>query len=125
MNRGVGATGELSMQRTVVLGFAPLHKAAFGVAVGVVCGLALALATAGDLVLDPQRRIGLDLVSQYFYGYSVSPMGIIVGFLWAAGVGFVGGWFMAFSRNAIMAMWVLYFRARADWMATGDFLDHI
>jgi hypothetical protein len=125
MNRDVGATGELSMRHTVVLGFAPLHKAAFGVAVGVVCGLALALATAGDLVLDPQRRIGLDLVSQYFYGYSVSPMGIIVGFLWAAAVGFVGGWFMAFSRNAIMAMWVLYFRARADWMATGDFLDHI
>jgi hypothetical protein len=125
MNRDVGATGELSMRHTVVLGFAPLHKAAFGVAVGVVCGLALALATAGDLVLDPQRRIGLDLVSQYFYGYSVSPMGIIVGFLWAAAVGVVGGWFMAFSRNAIMAMWVLYFRARADWMATGDFLDHI
>jgi len=121
----LSTTGDQRMNRRIVLAFAPLHKAAFGVAVGVVCGLALAVATVADLLLDPQRRVGLDLLSQYFYGYHVSPAGVGIGFLWAAAVGFVAGWFMAFTRNAMMALWVLYFRARADWIATGDFLDHI
>jgi hypothetical protein len=119
------ASGERRMHRTLVLAFAPLHKAAFGVAMGAVCGLALAIATAGDMWLDPQRRMELGLLGQYFYGYTVSPVGIVVGFLWAAAVGFVAGWFVAFARNAIMALWLLYFRVRADWRATGDFLDHI
>jgi hypothetical protein len=118
-------SGEQRMHRTIVLAFAPLHKAAFGVAMGVVCGLALAIATVGDMWLDPQRRVGLGLLGEYFYGYTVSPIGIVVGFLWAAAVGFVGGWFMAFTRNTMMALWLLYFRVRADWKATGDFLDHI
>lgn len=118
-------TGEQRMSRRIVLAFAPLHKAAFGVAVGAVCGVALAVVTIADLLLDPQRRVGLDLISQYLYGYTVSPAGVVIGFLWATVVGFVAGWFMAFTRNAMMALWVLYFRARADWIATGDFLDHI
>lgn len=119
------ATEERSVSRAIVLAFAPLHKAAFGAAVALVGGMAFALATLGDMLLDPQHRAGLDLVSEYFYGYTVSPTGVVIGFLWAAVVGFVGGWFLAFARNAVMALWVLYFRARADWLATGDFLDHI
>lgn len=125
VRRRFSTSGEQRMHRTIVLAFAPLHKAAFGVAMGVVCGLALAIATVGDMWLDPQRRVGLGLLGEYFYGYTVSPIGIVVGFLWAAAVGFVGGWFMAFTRNAMMALWLLYFRVRADWKATGDFLDHI
>lgn len=121
----ISAVAEERVDRAIVLAFAPLHKAAFGAALGIVSGTVFALVTLGDMWLDPQRRAGLDLFGEYFYGYTVSPSGIIIGFFWAAAVGFVGGWFLAFARNAIMALWVLYFRLRADWLATGDFLDYI
>jgi hypothetical protein len=67
----------------------------------------------------------LDLLAQYFDGYTVSILGALVGGAWGFVVGFVAGWFVAFARNAVMALWVIYFRARADWQRTNDFLDYI
>lgn len=118
-------TGQQRADKTVVLAFAPLHKAALGVASGTVFALIFALITLLDLVVDPQEIAGLGLLAQYFYGYNVSIAGALIGFAWGFGVGFVAGWFLAFARNVIMAIWILYFRARADWLATKDLLDYV
>ena len=109
----------------VLLAFAPLHKAALGAAVALVTATGFALLTAADLLLDPQRRAGLDLLAHYFYGYSTTPRGVVIAFFWGGVVGFVAGWFVAFARNVIMAVWLLYVRARADWLATSTFFDHL
>jgi hypothetical protein len=108
-----------------VLAFAPLHKRNFGIAIGVACAALIAATTLISVVVDPSDQIGLRILRVYFRGYSVSWPGIVIGAAWAFAVGFVGGWFLAFSRNFVLATWLLYIRVRANLMQTRDFLDHI
>lgn len=119
------ATGEQRAERTIVLAFAPMHKAALGFATGIVFALIFALITLADLAVDPTQAAGLGLLGQYFYGYNVSLVGACIGLWWGFAVGFIAGWFLAFARNVVMAIWILYFRARADWLATKDLLDYV
>lgn len=114
---------DVELTQTLEMAISPVHKAALGVAAGLVAGLLVAAATAFVVVLRPQPEPRLDLLAHYFYGYSVSWGGVVVGFLWAFAVGFVGGWFVAFVRNFVTAVWLFFVRTRAQF--SGDFLDHI
>jgi hypothetical protein len=114
-----------ALARGLALAFAPLHKAALGVAFGAASALALFGVTAAQLVIGPGRGLDLSLLAQYFAGYEVSWRGAFIGAAWGFFVGFVGGWFTAFTRNLVVAIWLLIVRARADMEATRDFLDHI
>lgn len=105
--------------------FAPLHKRAFGLAVGTASGLTVVLVTAIYLLRDPRPDFDLALLDQYFAGYTVSWRGAIIGGAWGFFVGFVGGWFFAFCRNLFLATWLFVTRTRAELAATRDFLDHI
>jgi hypothetical protein len=108
----------------LVLAFAPLHKRAFGMALGAAFGGMLFLVTVVALVV-PGPRPNLALLAQYFAGYSVSWPGAFAGLAWGAFVGFVMGWFTAYSRNFVMAAQIWFARARQELGATRDFLDHI
>jgi hypothetical protein len=110
---------------SVALAFAPLHKRAFGIAIGAACGLTIFLFTAVYLLREPEHGVGLALLSQYFKGYSVSWSGALVGLFWGFVVGFVGGWFLAFCRNLIIAASIFIIRAKSELSQTRDFLDHI
>ena len=116
--------GAAPLPRELALAFAPLHKAAFGAAIGIASALLIFLLTAYTLLrhLDPG---GLALLSQYFRGYSVSWGGAFVGAGWSAFVGFVFGWFTAFCRNLVLAVSLFIIRTRAERTQTRDFLDHI
>lgn len=116
---------EASLERTVKLAFAPLHKRAFGVAVGVTAALALGVLTLVHAVVDPGHEFPLGLLTVYLSGYSVSPFGALVGAGWAFGVGFVAGWFAAFTRNAVLALIIVVTRARLQLVQTRDLLDHL
>jgi len=119
--------------------FAPLDKRAFGLAVGVVFGGGLLLLTAYHLLFSDLliRRIdvlegqeysgsGLWLLAQYFRGYSPeSWAGALVGALWGLWSGFVMGWFVALCRNVLLALWLLFLRARQNLAASRGFLDQI
>jgi len=107
------------------LAFAPLHKRAFGMAVGTAAGLLIALVTAFHVLFIPPDTVRLDLLGQYFYGYRVSWAGVFIGGAWGFGVGFVMGWFAAFCRNLALAVSVFITRTRAELGQTRDFLDHI
>ncbi len=120
-----GSVNEQSLNRAAVLAFAPLDKRALGVALGVAAGLCVFLVTAIYLIRDPDPGFALHLLSQYFYGYSVTWVGAVVGALWGFAVGFVGGWFVAFTRNLVLAFSLFAARTRAELDATRDFLDHI
>lgn len=109
----------------LVLAFAPLHKRAFGIAIGLALASAVFVLTVFHVLARPQNAIELSLLAQYFYGYTVSWKGAVVGSLWGFFSGFVAGWFVAFSRNALMATWIFLGRARSELTATRDFLDHI
>jgi hypothetical protein len=112
--------------QTVVLAFAPMHKLAFGVAVGAVAGALLFALTAGRLLLVAgDAPTVLSLLSGIFAGYRESWAGAFVALGWGLAVGFVTGWFAAFVHNLLCAVWLLYVRARADLLVSRDVLDHI
>ena len=113
------------LDRAAMLVFAPMDKLAFGVAVGTAAGVLLFALAVADLLLDRAGRVDVALLSQFFAGYREGWGGAVVGLLWGLGVGFVIGWFTAFVRNLVLALWLVVARARADLAASRDFLDHI
>lgn len=121
--RQVGREPEL--ETALLLAFAPIHKRAFGTAVGTATALAIALFTVAGVLLDPAGAGPLGLLGQYLAGYTVSWTGVAVGAAWGFFTGFVAGWFIAFSRNLALAAWIFAVRTRAELRATQDFLDHI
>jgi hypothetical protein len=76
----------------------PLASLAMGVALRVVCGGLLGLATL-DLVLRGANQFNLHLLNQFLWGYRVSLGGIFIGLFWGAGVGFARGYGFALARN--------------------------
>lgn len=109
----------------VALAFAPAHKRAMGIAIGVVAALACFVTTAVPLLRGRPAELELELLAQYFYGYDVTWRGALLGALWAGFVGFIMGWFFAFLRNALLAFRLVVLTARAELAQTRDFMDHI
>jgi len=107
------------------LAFAPIHKRHFGTAIGVAAALTVFGFTILDLLTHPPEARSLELLEHFFTGYSVSLKGASIGGLWAFFVGWVGGWFVAFCRNFVLAATVFWVRARANLQASRDFFDHI
>jgi hypothetical protein len=125
-----GGTGmpereESSENMRLLRAFAPLCRTALGVASGVVVGGLLFLTT---LVLSirggfPQPNLGL--LSQFFWGYSVSLGGAFVGLFWGFVLGFILGWGFALVRNVATWIWLTVIRSRAEMEQYSDFLDHL
>ena len=117
--------GSSELPPELVLAFAPLHKRYFGFACGAAAAAAVAVLTLLHVLRSPSDGYPLNLLSQYFAGYTVSVRGIAVGALWAAFIGFVAGWFLAFTRNMAIAVTIFLIRTRAALAGYRDFLDHI
>lgn len=113
------------LPRAARLLFAPIDKRAFGAAIGVATGLVIFAATAVDLLVHSAPWLGLNLLDEYFAGYSVSWGGAVIGLAWGFAVGFCAGWFMAFMRNLVLAISLFVLQTRAELDETRDFLDHI
>lgn len=117
------AEGGEAGERRSRLAFLPLHKRAFGIAVGAAAAVPTFLATVHQILLRPSREFPLELLAAYFYGYSVSWEGAFVGAGWAFFVASVAGWFLSFTRNLALAASI--FRFGDDRSSFRDFLDHI
>jgi hypothetical protein len=103
-----------------------MHKAAFGVATGLAAAILVFVARAVTLLRDvPSTDFGLELLDQYFAGYTLSWRGAVIGAAWAAFTGFVMGWFMAFSRNLVLGILLTIRQVRSELAQTRAFLDHI
>ena len=118
-------TAEERILPALELAFAPLHKAAFGVATGVAGALGMMVVTIYVLIVPRAADFPLSLLSNYFAGYSVSWPGVLVGAGWGFLVAFVAGWFVAFCRNVALAITAFSIRTRAELEQTREFLDHI
>jgi hypothetical protein len=113
------------VEAQIVRAFAPLDKRALGVALGVAAAVVIATVTVLSLLLDPAQAFPLSLLAQFFAGYSVSWIGVLVGAGWAFATGFCWGWFLAFARNLVLSLWLLSVRVRADMATSRDVLDHL
>ncbi len=116
-------TSDGSLPPKLALAFAPAHKAALGAATGLIVGVLVVAVTALHVIVRPVDALPLELLGQYFFGYSVSWTGAAIGFFWGSLTGFVAGWFVGFARNFVLAVWLLSVRARAE--LSNPFLDHI
>ena len=112
-----------SLPPRLALAFAPLHKAALGTAVGLTLGTLVAAVTAFHVIARPENAPDIALLTHYFYGYTVSWTGTLVGLFWGCVTGFVMGWFVAFVRNFSMAAWLFVVKTKAN--LSQPFLDHI
>jgi len=74
-----------------------------GLVVGIMVGLGIFVAT-NWLVLKGGPNVGehLQLLSQYFFGYSVSFVGSFIGMIYGFVTGYVLGWFLAFIYNSVL-----------------------
>jgi hypothetical protein len=113
----------LSLSPALVSAFAPVHKRALGIAVGVTLGASVAIVTAFHVAVQPANAPDVGLLAHYFYGYTVTSPGIFVGFLWGFASGFVTGWFVGFVRNFTLTAWLLVVRTKAN--LAQPFLDDI
>lgn len=109
---------------TLALAFAPVHKRAFGMATGLTFGLLLFLLTAVAVVRTgaPPMLYSIRFLIPW---HDVTWAGAVLGSLSGGFAFFVAGWFLAFVRNATLAVLVWMARTEAELAQSRDFLDHI
>jgi len=116
---------DMHVEQAVALAFAPVHKRAFGTAVGFAAAAILFGLTIFHVVVRPAAAPPLGLLTLYLAGYRITIAGAFVGAAWGFLVGFVAGWFVAFVRNSVVGVRAFVIRVKADLAGTRDFLDHI
>ena len=77
-----------------------LNTKAFGVACGLIWGFGLFLITWWIIAFDGSTG-ELSFVGRIYRGYSISPLGSVMGLIWGAVDGFVGGFIFAWLYNFI------------------------
>ena len=82
-----------------------LNAKVLGLALGLLCGLAIFIATTW-LVIKGGEQVGphLRLLSQYFIGYRVSFLGSFIGFAYGFAVGTMSGALIGWIYNKITAL---------------------
>jgi hypothetical protein len=106
--------------------FGKIDRIAFGVAVGVVTGSVIFLATL-ILVLRGGETVGphLALLAQFFPGFRVTAGGSFIGLAYGGGAGFLAGWTFALVRNATIFLYEMGIRRRVEGGPFGRFLDYL
>ncbi len=77
-----------------------LRKRALGIALGLVWGLAIMLATWFLLLRNAPGEI-ISKLSTFYFGYSYSWGGAVIGFLWGFVDGFITGFLIAWIYNLV------------------------
>ena len=94
--------------------FMKLDPIAHGLAMGLVSGFAIALATIMVDLNNMSLGRFLQLLSEYFPGYQVDFLGAALGFLYFFGIGFLLGWIIAALRNKSIQIYISILRRRAE-----------
>lgn len=82
-----------------------LHASVLATVCGFIGGATMFFLTAWLLVKGgPQVGPHLQLLDQYFYGYTVTWGGSLIGFLYGAAIGAVAGWVIGSVYNRVVAL---------------------
>jgi len=113
-------------EEVITAAFAELDPLAFGIAVGIVSGVGLFVATA-MLLLEGRPIAGstLSLLGHYLWGFEVTWPGAFLGLMEAGVGGFTLGWCGAWLRNWGMAAYASLVRRRAEAEEQRDLLDKV
>jgi hypothetical protein len=116
---------EAVLLRLVSKSLARIDKLGFATALGSVFGLIVFIVTiftilrGGDIV-----TLYLQLLSQYFIGYTVTVKGAIWGMIYSFLWGFLFGWLFAYVRNLFVAFFIYRAKRKAEMLKLKDFMDH-
>jgi hypothetical protein len=75
-----------------------LNTRAFALACGVVWGSAILLATVWLVAFGFHGQL-MQQLDHFYFGYSVSWLGAVIGGIWGFCDGFIGGWVLAWLYN--------------------------
>jgi protoporphyrinogen oxidase len=111
--------------RVVIKVFAKIDKLGLATSSGAVSGLLVFLATLWLTIAgDEKTARSLQLLSQYFIGYTATVKGSFIAmsymFLW----GFLFGWLFAYLRNLFVAFFIYRVKKKMELLSFRDFLDH-
>lgn len=114
-----------STDEIIVRSLAKLDGKALGVAIGLLFGLTIFLAT-NFLIYKGGDEVGpnLALLSQFFVGYEVSFVGSLIGFVYGLISGFAIGWLIATTRNLILSIYMFVLRLKGSMSAVNDYIDN-
>ena len=115
-----------AMKHAFSQAFAKVDRVALGLSAGVICGALLFLATL-TLVFKSSGVVGpnLELLNQYFYGYSVTLPGSLFGFGYGFITGFIAGWSFAFLRNAGLFTYAFLAQRHSERLLLRNFLEYV
>jgi hypothetical protein len=115
-----------TLKKALAQAFAKLDRFALGLSTGMISGVVLFLATL-VLVLKGGDVVGptLGLLEEFFYGYSVTLAGSLLGFGYGFVTGFIAGWSFAVLRNAAVFFYMALIRRRAERLLLRNFLEYV
>ena len=115
-----------SLSEKIVLGsFARIDKLAFASAVGTAFGLLFFALTLWTIIKNNNGQGSyIQLLNQYFIGYTVSVKGAFLALVYGSLWGFLIGWLFAYLRNLILAYYIYSIKKTAEFFSVQDFLDH-
>lgn len=121
----VPASVPITAHAGLVTAFARMDKLAFAVALGVVAGLVTFTATL-FLVFKGGEAVGrnMQLLDEFFLGYTVSVTGAMVGFAYSFLWAFLWGWTFAYLRNFIFALMIYRAKRKVELLSFREFVDH-
>jgi hypothetical protein len=105
--------------------FARIDKLGFATALGSISGLIVFLSTI-FLILKGGDIVGqnLQLLNQYFIGYTVTIKGAFIGLFYSFIWGFLFGWLFSYIRNLFIAFVIYRTKRKAELLKFKDFIDH-
>jgi protoporphyrinogen oxidase len=113
-------------EKILIQTFARIDKLALAIATGSVSGLLAFLATIW-LVLKGGEVIGpnLQLLTQYFAGYTVTVKGAFIAFGYSFGWGFIFGWLFAYLRNLFLSSYAYHLKKKSAPLSFRNIIDQI
>jgi hypothetical protein len=114
-----------AVQNAMTDAFGKLDRFGFGLSIGITTSLVLFVSTLW-LVIKGGETVGpnLQLLSQFFPGYSVTPLGSAIGLAYGFAAGFIGGYLFALARNAALFFRLATMRGRAERQLLSKLLDY-
>jgi protoporphyrinogen oxidase len=115
-----------AIEEALVQVFAKVDRMALGLSVGTI-GAVLLFAMTVALVLKGGPVVGpnLQLLNQFFPGYTVTNWGSVVGLGYGFAAGFLVGWCTAFFRNLSVFLSIRLLRSGAERRNLRDLFDYV
>jgi protoporphyrinogen oxidase len=119
-------TESFDSENVLIQAFSRMDKLALATAAGSVSGLLFFLLTIwmvikGGDVMGPN----LELLGQYFVGYTVTVSGAFMSFGYAFIWAFLFGWLFAYLRNLLLAFYIYRVKKKTELLTLLDFFDNI